>query len=62
MLSGSTIAKAEIVGGGKFSWKQEDDALVLNLPAAKPGQMVPVIRLRGEGLVSRAWVQVFRMI
>ena len=53
-LSGAKIEKAEIVGGGKLSWKQEDDALVLMLPPAKPGQMVPVVRLRGEGLVGRA--------
>ena len=53
-LGGASIAKAELVGGGNLSWKQEEDALVLTLPPAKPGQMVPVVRLRGEGLTGLA--------
>src|SRR3546814_1286011 len=48
-LGGASIAKAEVVGGGKLAWKQEDDALVLTLPPAKPGQMVPVVHVTRAG-------------
>src|SRR3546814_2102733 len=44
-LGGASIAKAAVVGGGKLAWTQEDDALVLTLPPAKPGQMVPVVQI-----------------
>src|SRR3546814_19293943 len=39
-LGGASIAKAEVVGGGKLAWKQEDDALGLTLPPAQTGQVV----------------------
>ena len=51
-LGGATIAKAELVGGGKLGWKQDDDALEINFPKPAPGQMVPVVKLQGAGLLS----------
>lgn len=53
-LGGVRIASAELVGGGKLTWKQQDEALELNFPAARPGQMAPVVKLLGQGLVERA--------
>ena len=51
-LGGATIAKAELVGGGKLAWKQNDDALEINFPKPAPGQMAPVVKLQGAGLLS----------
>ncbi|WP_426387477.1 alpha-L-fucosidase [Sphingobium sp. R-21] len=51
-LGGATIAKAELVGGGKLAWKQNDDALEINFPKPARGQMAPVVKLQGAGLLS----------
>lgn len=51
-LGGATIESAELLGGGKLGWKQEDDGLEINFPKPAPGQMVPVVKLQGAGLLS----------
>lgn len=53
-LSGASIARADLVGGGKLAWKQDDEGLEISFPKPAPGQMVPVVKLQGAGLLSGA--------
>ena len=50
-LKGAKIARATLLGGGRVEVRQDADSAVFRLPAGKPGQIVPVIRLDGRGLV-----------
>ncbi len=50
-LKGGKIARATLLGGGPVEVRQEAEGATFTLPPAKPGQMVPVLRLDGEGLV-----------
>ena len=50
-LKGGKIVRATLLGGGPVELRQEAEATTFTLPPAKPGQMVPVLRLDGAGLV-----------
>ena len=50
-LKGGKIVRATLLGGGPVELRQEAEATIFTLPPAKPGQMVPVLRLDGAGLV-----------
>jgi len=50
-LKGGKIVRATLLGGGPVDLRQDADATTFSLPPAKPGQIVPVLRLDGAGLV-----------
>lgn len=47
----AAVAAVTLVGGGTLAFKQDANGLSVTLPAAKPGDFVPVIRIDGRGLV-----------
>jgi len=49
-LKGARIARATLLGGGAVTVRQEADAATFTLPRAREGQIVPVLRLEGQGL------------
>jgi hypothetical protein len=50
-LAGATIERADLLGGQELTFRQDTDALRITLPQAGPTDFVPVLRLRGRGLV-----------
>jgi len=50
-LHGARIARATLLGGGRVTVRQDDDAAVFTLPGAAADRQVPVLRLEGAGLV-----------
>ena len=45
------IERATLLGGGKVAIRRTADGLILTLPPAPAGAMLPVVRLEGPGLV-----------
>jgi alpha-L-fucosidase len=49
--AGGRVERIDMLGGGALSFRQTDEALVIDLPAARPVTVAPALRLRGAGLV-----------
>ena len=45
------IGEVELVGGPPLQFRQQEDALIIDFPRPVAGEFVPVLRIRGEGLV-----------
>jgi alpha-L-fucosidase len=50
-LANAAIERVDLLGGPELRTRQTDSHLEVELPAPRDGQFVPVIRLRGRGLV-----------
>ena len=50
-LPHATIGRADLLGGPKVSFRREAGALRLTLPSTQGGALIPVVRIRGGGLV-----------
>jgi alpha-L-fucosidase len=50
-LGGATIERVDLLGGPELTFRQDNDALRITLPQVGPSDFVPVLRLRGRGLV-----------
>ncbi len=50
-LGNAAIERVDLLGGPELKTRQTDSHLEVELPAPRDGQFVPVIRLRGRGLV-----------
>lgn len=50
-LAGAVIERVDLLGGPKLRFQQGADALQLTLPPAQASALVPVLRIRGRGLV-----------
>lgn len=50
-LAGGIIDRVELLGGPELPFRHTADALQITLPPAATGAFVPVLRLRGAGLV-----------
>jgi alpha-L-fucosidase len=49
--SGAEIERVDLLGGPTLKFRREADALRLTLPSAARGALMPVVRIRGRGLV-----------
>jgi len=50
-LPHATIGRADLLGGPKVPFRREAGALRLTLPSTQGGALIPVVRIRGGGLV-----------
>ncbi|MGK6357057.1 alpha-L-fucosidase [Sphingomonas sp. DT-207] len=50
-LPGAAIERVDLIGGPELQFRRDADALRLTLPGPETGAFVPVIRIRGRGLV-----------
>ncbi|MDP9421320.1 MAG: alpha-L-fucosidase [Pseudomonadota bacterium] len=50
-LPGAVVERVDLLGGPKLQFRREADALRLTLPPARSGALMPVLRIRGRGLV-----------
>jgi alpha-L-fucosidase len=50
-LPGAVIERVDLLGGPKLQFRREADALRITLPTPQDGASMPVLRIRGRGLV-----------
>jgi alpha-L-fucosidase len=51
-LNGAAVTEATLLGGGKVSFVQTDEALTLTLPNPSAGAIAPVVQLHGRGITA----------
>ena len=49
-LSGASVERIDLLGGPPVRFRQQDEALLVDLPRPVSGQFVPAIRIAGNGL------------
>jgi alpha-L-fucosidase len=49
-LSDSVIERIDLVGGPELPFRREAERLRVSIPQSRPGDFVPVLRIKGRGL------------
>jgi len=50
-LPNSVVERVDLVGGPPLQFKRDDDAIHIDFPRPRAGAFVPVVRIRGKGIV-----------